>query len=134
MTFEIQLTILGEVASKANSRQLVTNRGTGKPMFIKSAKARAYERAVKTQVSELESLLTGQLAVRMTIYYATERPDLDESLVLDALQGLVYRNDRQVREKHVFHAIDRANPRVELTITPREPELFGHCVRPARAA
>jgi hypothetical protein len=27
-------------------------------------------------------------------------------------------NDRQVREKHVFHGIDRANPRIEVLIEP----------------
>lgn len=112
----LSLTILGEPASKANSRQLVTNPKTGKPMFIKSAKARIFVKAVQKQVPVHEPLLTGPLVARITIYYATERPDLDESLVLDALQGRVYRNDRQVREKHVYHAIDRANPRAEVEI------------------
>ena len=66
----------------------------------------------------------------LRIFYATQRPDLDESVVLDVLQDRyekiggqrvlvqpgVYRNDRQVREKHVFHAIDRANPRAEVEV------------------
>jgi hypothetical protein len=52
--------------------------------------------------------------VKIKIYYASERPDLDESVVLDVLQAKfspakdgprqllragVYRNDRQVRKK-----------------------------------
>mgnify|MGYP002148142838 FL=1 len=77
----------------------------------------------------------------MRIYYASERPDLDESVVLDVLQDVyspskkdkttgdvirprelvqcgVYRNDRQVREKHIYHAIDRTSPRVEVVVEP----------------
>jgi hypothetical protein len=34
----------------------------------------------------------------------------------------VYRNDRQVREKHVFHGIDRANPRAEVTVEPLQAQ------------
>jgi hypothetical protein len=76
--------------------------------------------------------LAPQPAVCIRIYYASERPDLDESVVLDALQAEftktdeggernliragVYRNDRQVREKHIFHAIDRINPRAEIEV------------------
>ena len=120
----LSFTIYGEPASKANSRQLVTNPKAGKPMFIKSAKARKYVNAVQHQVPIEKPLLTGPLVARITIYYATERPDLGESLILDALQGRVYKNDRQVREKHVYHAIDRAKPRAEVEIEALAPELF----------
>jgi Holliday junction resolvase RusA-like endonuclease len=53
------------------------------------------------------------------IYYASQRPDLDESLILDLLQGILYKNDRQVRERHVYHFIDKLNPRTEIWIRPR---------------
>ena len=118
------MVIFGEPASKANSRKLVTNRQTGRPMFIKSEKARAYLRSLEQQVPVFRPLLSGPLAVTMTIYYATERPDLDESLILDGLQNRVYRNDRQVREKHVFHAIDRETPRAEIEIREMAGPLF----------
>ena len=48
------------------------------------------------------------------LYYASRRPDLDPSLILDALQGRVYRNDRAVREMHLYHRLDRENPRAEI--------------------
>lgn len=38
------------------------------------------------------------------------------------VQAGVYRNDRQVREKHIRHAIDRANPRAEILIEPLQPQ------------
>lgn len=121
----IGFVILGEPVSKANSRQLVLIRGL--PRIIKSAKAQRYVRDAQRQLFKLPTLLAGPLAVTIRMFYATERPDLDESLVLDVLQGKIYANDRQVREKHVFHAIDRANPRAEITVTPltaQQPALL----------
>ena len=120
-----RLTVLGEPASKANSRKLVTNPRTKRPMFIKSAKARAYVESLAHQVPRIDPLLTGPLVFTATIYYASERPDLDESVILDALEGRIYKNDRQVREKHISHAIDRTNPRAEIVIELRQGALFG---------
>lgn len=111
---EIAVTILGEPCSKANSRRLV-NFGD-RPASIKSAKALAWVKSAQKQLPRLPQLLTGRLRVDMTIYYASERPDLDESLVLDVMQGYIYKNDRAVREKHVRHAIDKANPRAEIVV------------------
>lgn len=131
----IRFTILGEPASKANSRQIVTI--GGRPSSIKSSKARGYEHAALRQIPMAARVrLEGPVAVTLRIFYASERPDLDESVVLDVLQDRtklveqlgqkqrvilqegVYRNDRQVREKHVYHGIDKANPRVEVEVVP----------------
>jgi Holliday junction resolvase RusA-like endonuclease len=135
----ICLTILGEPASKANSRELVTfGRGENKrPALIKSQKARDYERDALRQIPPAaRQRLEGPVCVTITIYYATERPDLDASIVLDCLQDRwhgkgeqrelvqkgVYRNDRQVREMHFYHAIDRANPRAEIEVQALAPQ------------
>ena len=115
-------TIVGEVASKANSRKLVTMPRSGRPLFIKSDKARKFERDLKRQVQPLPDLMTGRLVVHFDIYYASHRPDLDESLILDGLQGLIYKNDRQVREKHVYHHIDKFNPRAMVRVVALEPQ------------
>lgn len=117
----VVLEILGEPASKANSRKVV--KFCTRTAVIKSQKARDYVDSVRKQVKQLPKLLEGELEVRMTIYYASHRPDLDESVILDALQGLVYKNDRQVREKHVSHAIDKLNPRVVIEVKPRVQEV-----------
>jgi Holliday junction resolvase RusA-like endonuclease len=143
----IQLTILGQPCSKANSRQIVTIKG--RPTPIKSKEALAYERdALKQIPPSARQRIEGPVRVTLRLFYASERPDLDESIVLDVLQDRwgkmpkdadleqiterpllqagVYRNDRQVREKHVFHAIDKRNPRAEITVEPmhaQQPEL-----------
>ena len=108
------LVVTGEPASKANSRQIVM---FGKrPAVIKSKKARDYVKSFDTQCAPLAQLMEGDLAVHITIYYATRRPDLDESVVLDCLQGKIYVNDRQVKEKHVYHCLDRDKPRCDIYV------------------
>ena len=107
------LKIFGEPASKANSRKMVYVRG--KPMFIKSAKALAYAKAFKQQCASSE-VFECDVAVTIRIWYASRRPDLDESLILDLLQEVAYRNDRQVKERHAYWGLDPENPRAEILI------------------
>ena len=109
-------TIFGQPYSKANSRKLVTIKG--RPAFIKSDKARGYAADVARQVRPLAPLLEGDLKFTATLFYASRRPDLDPSVLLDALQGRVFKNDRQIRVIHVTHAIDKRNPRAEIVIEP----------------
>ena len=139
----VHITLYGEAASKANSRKLVTI--ADRPAFIKSDKARAFAIDVLRQIPPSARLrMEGPVRVSMVIYYASERPDLDESLVLDLLQDQwgkapllrggargarpllqhgVYRNDRQVREKHIYHRISKKAPRVEVLVEPLPPGL-----------
>lgn len=143
---KLAFVILGEPASKANSREIVTRGGTmamvggrrtmvgGRPMVIKSEKGRNYEYdAIRQIPPEAKKMLQGDLAISIRIFYASERPDLDESILLDVLQAKfekdpngarilarrgVYHNDRQIREKHIYHAIDKRNPRAEIEVWP----------------
>jgi Holliday junction resolvase RusA-like endonuclease len=132
ITLPVRFTIYGEPASKANSRREAVNPRTGRRMVIKSAKALSWQEAALQQIPPAARVqLSANVRVDMRIYYASQRPDLDESLILDVLQdqfvkigGLrvvsqrgVYHNDRQVREKHIYHAIDKKNPRTVIQIT-----------------
>jgi Holliday junction resolvase RusA-like endonuclease len=145
---KIAFTILGEPASKANSREIGVIRQRGvdgklhtRPISRKSDKALAYERSALKQVPPKARVqLTGPVRVILKIFYASERPDLDESVVLDVLQSRyrnvevghqklrqlvqcgVYINDRQVRQKFVFHGIDRVNPRTEVIVEPLQAQ------------
>ncbi|WP_186181697.1 hypothetical protein QZL74_14480 [Burkholderia gladioli pv. alliicola] len=158
MTEPIRFTIYGEPASKANSRDIVPRKkrlpsGETKvvPVSIKSDKARDFERdALKQIPPRCRVQLVGPVCATLRIFYASERPDLDESVVLDVLQDRyenekltkaqkdagvkpkrllvqrgVYVNDRQVREKHIYHAIDRNHPRVEIIIVPMQAQQVG---------
>ena len=129
-----RFTIFGQPASKSNRRRAVTIKG--KPAFIKSAEALAFEKSMLLQVPPTaRKMLAGNCAVRMRIFYRNNRSDLDESVILDCLQArystvtlpnrekvrtLVQRgvvvNDRQFKRKFIYHEIDPINPRVEIVI------------------
>jgi Holliday junction resolvase RusA-like endonuclease len=106
--------IFGEPASKANSRRVVKFGNMSR--LIKSQKALNYSDAFRQQCQPLATLMTGDLRVTLHIFYASRRPDLDESLILDLMQGLVYENDRQVKERHAYWGLDPENPRAEILI------------------
>jgi len=106
--------IFGEPASKANSRRVV--RFGNMSRLIKSQKALNYSETFKQQCRPLATLMTGDLRVTMWIYYASRRPDLDESLILDLMQGLIYVNDRQVKERHIYWRLDPDEPRAEIIV------------------
>lgn len=111
-----EFTVHCEPHSKANSRRMVTNKKTGKLIPIKSKKALVFMDAMKRDCPTLDPLLEGDLSIAVEIFYATRRPDLDESLILDAMQGAVFVNDRQIKEKHIYHNLDRTFPRAEIKI------------------
>lgn len=91
----------------------------GLPRLIKSKKALAYARAVTRHAPRVNPLLVGELKMLVLTYYATQRPDLECEVLRDALQGIVYKNDRQLRSVAMEHAIDRDNPRSVVIISPR---------------
>jgi len=154
----VAFTLLGEPASKANSREIVTRKIRSKvdgklktrPMVIKSDKARDYERDAMKQIPPAARVrMTGPVRVILRIWYATERPDLDESVILDVLQDRwqsierpgkddrrelvyhgVYRNDRQVRQKFVFHGIDAINPRAEVVVESLHAQQLALALEP----
>ena len=106
--------IYGEPASKANSRKIVM---FGKrPAVIKSQKARDYVKNFEKQCPKLDTLVTEDLSVEITIFYGSRRPDLDESVILDCMQGFIYKNDRQVKKKIINWALDRDNPRSKIKV------------------
>lgn len=98
-------TIDGEPASKANSRKW---KGPGR--LNKSDKALAYSDLFNLQCPYLLEPSEADILVAMKISYGTRRPDLDESLILDLMQGKLYKNDRQVKHKVITWGLDRVNP------------------------
>lgn len=137
---KITFTIYGQPYSKANSRRLVMipdGKGGKRASFVKAKEALAYERDALKQIPPVHRVrLEGPVRLTARLFYATERPDLDASLIRDILQDRfakdkksgervlvqngVYRNDRQVREEHYYWGKDAANPRAELEIEAME--------------
>lgn len=137
----LQFTILGQAASKANQRRLVPTKD-GRVRSIKSAKALEFRASMLRQIPPACRVrMQGKVAVTLRMFYRTELPDMDESLVLDVLQTQwrklkvggtvrreliqpgVYENDRQVRERHTYHGVDARNPRVEIEVRSLSPQM-----------
>ena len=119
----ISMTILGEPASKSNSRNIAKNRKTGSQFSRKSDKALSYVESFVAQVPpEFKGLAWGSeralLRATCSVWYASWKPDVDVELVWDCLQlAGVVSNDRWIREKFIYGAhIDKENPRVEIRL------------------
>jgi len=114
-------TIHGEPCSKANSRRKTRWGGV-----IKSEKALSYSDSFHQQASFITRNLkpvTVDVVVTIRIWYSSRRPDLDESLILDLLQGHAYKNDRQVKEKRIYWmGVDKAEPRAEIEVSEKGGE------------
>ena len=81
----VRFTLYGQAYSKANSRRMVVL--NGRAASIKSKEALAFERDALRQVPPAaRQRIEGPVRVTLWMWYASERPDLDESLVLDVLQ------------------------------------------------
>jgi len=59
--------------------------------------------------------------VGVDFYFRDNRPDSDGplKLVLDAMEGCLYKNDRQVDEVRYRRFVDAASPRVEISVLLR---------------
>ena len=77
----------------------------------------AYVKTFDSQCPVLDDLITEDVKVEMIIYYASRRPDLDESLILDCMQNKIYANDRQVKQKMIYWQLDRENPRTIIRVS-----------------
>lgn len=113
-------TILGEPCSKANSRIMIVNKG--KRRCIKNANAQAYVESFTNQVRFLNiQKFVGDVVLHCQIYYSSYRKDLDESLIMDCLQKSgVLENDRQIKEKHIYHAINKECPKTIITLETKQ--------------
>ena len=113
-------TVLGEPASKANSRQLKWNFKAKRNFLVKSDKAIAYRVSALEQIKPPATPILGDVSLTAKIFYASRRPDLDESLIMDILQEAgVIKNDRQIKIKHIYWGLDKANPRSILRVKER---------------
>lgn len=64
--------------------------------------------------------LEGDVIIAVDVYRHEKRGDLDNYLkvLLDALQGVAYRNDSQIIEIRARRFDDKKRPRAEVTIEP----------------
>jgi crossover junction endodeoxyribonuclease RusA len=84
-----------------------------------SAEARRYkEDAGKQALAAGVHPVDGPVALTVTLYRPAKRGDLDNRIkvLLDALNGIAYRDDSQVVELHAYRLDDKDHPRVEVQV------------------
>jgi Holliday junction resolvase RusA-like endonuclease len=88
-----------------------------------SKEAREY----KERIARASSLVVdGPVALHIRWYRGREAGDLDKRLgvAIDAMQGVFYRNDKQIVDIHAQRFSDPANPRLVVTVREVEPALI----------
>lgn len=62
--------------------------------------------------------LEGEVRCRVTFYFKNGRIDIDNAIkaFLDCLTGIIWIDDTQIVELHIFKKIDAKNPRIELEL------------------
>jgi crossover junction endodeoxyribonuclease RusA len=84
-----------------------------------SAEARRYkEDAGMVALAAGVRPVDGPVALTVTLYRPAKRGDLDNRIkvLLDALNGIAYRDDSQVVELHAYRLDDKDHPRVEVQV------------------
>ena len=117
----VHLRISGQPPRKSNSRQIVTNKRTGRPMVIKSAKARQWVRDAIVQIPTSAKRGIGSqehpLAITFWVRYASRRSDLSIELVMDMLEKAgVISNDRHVYQFCAYKEFSKDDPGVEILV------------------
>jgi len=115
------LSFQGQPPRKSNSRQIVKNRKTGKPLVIKSQNALNWLEAAAYQIpaEAKQGVGSPDQSLRITFFvrYETRLPDLSTELIMDMLQeNGVIADDRYVFEKVEHKIIDGGDPGVDVLI------------------
>ena len=116
MIYDKQI-IRGQAPSKSNQYRIITLRGHGS--LCKTKQIKAYEERFFMQCGLRGLMIDQRFKIDIDVYYASDRPDLDNALkvTLDCLQACkVIRNDRDCAEIHARKLIDKDNPRIEFTL------------------
>jgi len=105
----------------------------GRMRTVTPTRTRSYESLVR-DVAQLTAnkegwrIVSGDVyEVWLGIYREARHGDWDNyaKATCDAMQGIVYRNDRAIEDSHVRLRIDAECPRVEVTVEAFMPERSG---------
>lgn len=116
-------TIRGEPTPQERLHDVVLTDGVAR--LVKSRPARLWQNRAMSQL--LNRRPTRPLALDLVLdcrfWSSAPRPPVDEGLVIEALErAAIIAHVRQIREKHVFAAIDRDDPRVTVSLTSAEAQ------------
>jgi Holliday junction resolvase RusA-like endonuclease len=117
MTNSYHFSVLGNPVPKQSFRAVAGGRGYTDPRVKAWQEKVAYE---ARYVMDGDEPLTGDLQVSLKFYLSDRRrKDLDNLSkgVLDALNGIVFVDDRQIVDLHLQKYYDKDNPGVSVCVT-----------------
>ena len=90
----------------------------GRRFLTKDGKAAKEAMAWEIKSQFRGESLSDNVSVNVVFYFKDNRKDIDNCLkaLLDSITGLIWKDDRQIRELHVVKEIDKDNPRTEITV------------------
>jgi Holliday junction resolvase RusA-like endonuclease len=110
----IKLTFLGRPISKDNCK-IRNKRG----YYFLPAKYKQYEEDIQKQFNKQRpvgfQMYQNAVSMRVWVYFEDNRClDLQNApkSIFDALNGLLYKDDKQVSELHIFKCFDKEQPRI----------------------
>lgn len=127
---EIKYTIKLPPVSKKNSQQILTNRKTGKPFIMPSAKYREYEKSAAWFLTPRPPKPIECAVNVKCLFYMPTRRRVDLVNLLEAVDdllvnaGIVADDHCRIIAAHDGSRVrwDKDNPRTEITITKLPPE------------
>lgn len=117
-----EFTVTGQPPRKSNQRMIVRRGRGGSPMVIKSKKAREYvDHFIASIPEEYQTLNAGtlddDLRLDIIVWYINRRSDLSVELIKDCIEAAgIIKNDRYVREEHLYGFVDKENPRTKIRL------------------
>ena len=128
---ELVVRVMDTFEFTVSHRQVSTNcgyrRGKGRGMY-KTREMKEFQKAIREECKlrwgERECDKKSKWFVGITFYYPSVSNDIDGAIkpTLDALEGIVFDNDKQVVMLYVQKKRDRNNPRTDIVIRRVEHE------------
>jgi Holliday junction resolvase RusA-like endonuclease len=108
------------IGGNALSKNQAYRRGRGKRLYLTEI-ARNWKKTVSIQALMNKPQtwrMEGEKDVQLVFYFSNKRHDTGNpmDLMLDAMQKMLYYNDRQVRDIILRKRLDRDSPRTEITV------------------
>lgn len=118
----IRLMLPWAVLAQANHRLIPRHTGRGLTLAREYRAAKEAARALVASQTRREPVLIGPVEVRLRFHLPDRKrrdPDNLLKLIHDAMSGIVYHDDHQIR-RQVWEVagVDRAEPRVEIEVEP----------------
>lgn len=124
----VNITILGNPISQKNSKQIVTNKYTGRTMLISNQKVRDWKQTTALQLNRYKVKFDKRVQIDFMFYVKDNRRRDLENMISGCQDSLVdagiLKDDswQWLRINSADAKIDRENPRSEMIITEIEKD------------